>query len=75
MKLQYIKNLKLQIKLALENLQAEKKRHYTYLKEALDRIKLLKQDPTLEEEGIQNGGWYTTDSPSIRKSKTYNNKS
>lgn len=73
-KLQYIKNYKKALTLALENLKTEKKKYYALLRSTLDRIKYLKENPEMVDITQQNGGWYEATSPSIRKSPTMPNE-
>lgn len=57
-KVQYIRNLKKQAKLAIQELIEDKKHYYELLKFAIERVKELKQNPTLVHDSPQNGGWY-----------------
>jgi hypothetical protein len=70
-KVQYIKNLRKQAKLSIEELKEDKKHYYELLKYALVRVKELKQNPTWVDNSQKNGGWYhQEDNNQFRKSKT-----
>jgi hypothetical protein len=70
-KVQYIKNLRKQAKLAIEELKEDKKHCYDLLKYALVRVKELKENPTSADNPQQNGGWYhQEDNHTYKKSKT-----
>jgi 1,2-phenylacetyl-CoA epoxidase catalytic subunit len=76
-RLQYIKNVKKQLREAINNLTVQKKHYYGLLKFALEKIKYLRQNSGLADSSLQNGGWYNnTDSalPGVKKSKTVQNR-
>jgi len=70
-KLQYIRDFRGLVNLALQNLRKEKNKYYKILKCTLARIQELKAVPHLDNNVTMNGGWYESDDSMIRKSKTY----